>query len=245
MASIRYKRILLKVSGEILAGGMGFGIDAKSIQTVAEELKQARDLGVQLGVVIGGGNIFRGLSSASVGMERVSGDFMGMLATVINSIALQDYLERLGVPTRVCSALNIEQIAEPFIRRRALRHLEKGRIVIFAAGTGSPNFTTDTASSLRAVEIEADIILKGTRVDGVYSADPEKHEDARKYDELTYLDVVKRGLKVMDPTAITLSMDNNLPIIVFNFTVPGNLKKIIQGKKIGTIVRDDDHDREH
>jgi len=245
MASIRYKRILLKVSGEILAGGMGFGIDAKSIQTVAEELKQARDLGVQLGVVIGGGNIFRGLSSASVGMERVSGDFMGMLATVINSIALQDYLERLGVPTRVCSALNIEQIAEPFIRRRALRHLEKGRIVIFAAGTGSPNFTTDTASSLRAVEIEADIILKGTRVDGVYSADPEKHEDARKYDELTYLDVVKRGLKVMDPTAITLSMDNNLPIIVFNFTVPGNLKKIIQGIKIGTIVRDDDHDREH
>ncbi len=242
MKTLPYKRILLKTSGELLAGPQKFGIDPNAMQTVAEEIKQVHNLGVQIGIVIGGGNVFRGLALASEGMQRVTGDFMGMLSTVINSIALQDYLERLDVPTRVCSAISMDQIAERFIRRRAIRHLEKGRVVIFAAGTGSPNFTTDTAASLRAVEMEADVILKGTRVDGVYNCDPQKHPDAKKYDELTYLDVVQKGLKVMDPTAITLSMDNHLPIIVFNFTIKGNLIKLLKGNKLGTIVRDTSHD---
>lgn len=237
MASTRFKRILLKVSGEILAGDEGFGIIPEAIESVAQEIKQVHDLNVEIGLIIGGGNIFRGLSTAAVGMERVTGDFMGMLATVINALALQDCLERLGVPTRVCSALKMEQIAEPFIRRRAIRHLEKGRIVIFAAGTGSPNFTTDTAAALRAIEMEADIIIKATKVDGVYDSDPVKNSKAIKYDELTYQEVVDRRLNVMDQTAVTLSMDNDLPIIVFNFTKKGNLLKVIRGENIGTIVR--------
>ncbi|MFC1553555.1 UMP kinase [candidate division KSB1 bacterium] len=238
MADAVYKRIILKVSGELLAGDQEFGIHHDTIQTVALEIKAIHDLGVQIGIVIGGGNIFRGVTAASEGMEKVTGDNIGMLATVMNSIALQDHLEQLGVQTRVCTAISMEQIAEPFIRRRALRHLEKGRIVIIAAGTGHPNFTTDTAAALRAVELEAEIILKGSNVDGVYDSDPKFHKDAFKYDELTYLDVVKDGLKVMDSTAITLSMDNKIPIIVFNFTKNDNLLKIVTGEKIGTLVRE-------
>jgi len=225
-----------------MAGAQKFGIDPKSMESAAQEIKQVHDHGVQIGIIIGGGNIFRGLKVESLGMQRITGDYMGMLATVINSIALQDVLESKGVPTRVCSAINIDQMVEPFIRRRALRHLEKGRIVIFSAGTGSPNFTTDTAASLRAIEMEADVILKGTDVKGVYDSDPRKNSNAFMYDELTYLDVVKKGLRVMDPTAITLSMDNQLPIIIFNFSVYGNLLKIVKGEKIGTIVRDNNHD---
>ncbi|MFC1561581.1 UMP kinase [candidate division KSB1 bacterium] len=239
---MRFSRILLKVSGELLAGEKKFGIEPGAIQKVAEEIKGVHDLGVQIGIIIGGGNVFRGLSLASQGMQRVTGDLMGMLSTVINSIALQDYLEQLGVATRVCSAINMDEIAEPFIRRRALRHLEKNRVVIFAAGTGSPNFTTDTAASLRAIEMEADVIIKGTRVDGVFDSDPHINKHAQKFDEVTYLDVVQKGLKVMDPTAITLSMDNNLPIIVFNLSKKGNLLKLIKGEKLGTIVRDNSHD---
>ena len=241
MASIWYKRVILKVSGELLAGKLEYGIDPEAMRTVASEIKEVHDLGVQLGIITGGGNIFRGLAAASSGMERVTGDNMGMLATIINSIALQDHLEQLNVDTRVCSAIHLEQIAEPFIRRRALRHLEKNRVVIVAAGTGNPNFTTDTAAALRAVEMEAEVILKGTRVDGVYNADPKIHKNASLYEELTYIDIVKMGLKVMDPTAVTLSMDNDKPVIVFNFTVPGNLVKIIKGEKIGTIVRGSTH----
>jgi uridylate kinase len=237
MTSIRYKRAILKVSGELLAGTQEYGIDPAVIDSVAREIQEIHTIGVQLGIVIGGGNIFRGLSAASASMERVTGDYMGMLATVINSIALQDYLERLGIQTRVCSAITMDQIAEPFIRRRALRHLEKGRIVIVAGGTGNPNFTTDTAAALRAVELEAEILLKGTRVDGVYDADPQKNKNALRYEEVSYMDIVKQGLRVMDPTAITLSMDNHIPIIVFNFSIPGNLLRIIKGEKVGTLVR--------
>ena len=237
MTSIRYKRAILKVSGELLAGTQEYGIDPAVIDSVAREIQEIHTIGVQLGIVIGGGNIFRGLSAASASMERVTGDYMGMLATVINSIALQDYLERLGIQTRVCSAITMDQIAEPFIRRRALRHLEKGRIVIVAGGTGNPNFTTDTAAALRAVELEAEILLKGTRIDGVYDADPQKNKNALRYEEVSYMDIVKQGLRVMDPTAITLSMDNHIPIIVFNFSIPGNLLRIIKGEKVGTLVR--------
>jgi len=237
MTSIRYKRAILKVSGELLAGTQEYGIDPAVIDSVAQEIQEIHTIGVKLGIVIGGGNIFRGLSAASASMERVTGDYMGMLATVINSIALQDHLERLGIQTRVCSAITMDQIAEPFIRRRALRHLEKGRIVIVAGGTGNPNFTTDTAAALRAVELEAEILLKGTRVDGVYDADPQKNKNALRYEEVSYMDIVKQGLKVMDPTAITLSMDNHIPIIVFNFSIPGNLLRIIKGEKVGTLVR--------
>ena len=237
MTSIRYKRAILKVSGELLAGTQEYGIDPAVIDSVAREIQEIHTIGVQLGIVIGGGNIFRGLSAASASMERVTGDYMGMLATVINSIALQDYLERLGIQTRVCSAITMDQIAEPFIRRRALRHLEKGRIVIVAGGTGNPNFTTDTAAALRAVELEAEILLKRTHVDGVYDADPQKNKNALRYEEVSYMDIVKQGLRVMDPTAITLSMDNHIPIIVFNFSIPGNLLRIIKGEKVGTLVR--------
>lgn len=232
-----YKRILLKLSGESLAGTKKYGINATILRQYASEIKTVVDLGVQVGLVIGGGNIFRGISEAAKEMDRVSADYMGMLATLINSLALQNALENIGLFTRVQTAIPVERIAEPFIRRRAIRHLEKGRIVIFAAGTGNPYFTTDTAAVLRAIEIEAEVILKGTRVEGVYSADPEKHPDARFLKELDYLQVVKEGLRVMDPTAITLSMDNQLPIIVFNMSQAGNLKKVVLGRAIGTKVR--------
>ncbi len=231
-----YKRILLKLSGEALMGKQGLGIDPQVVNEIALELKEVKDLGVEIGVVIGGGNIFRGLSASARGMDRVTADYMGMLATVINALALQDYLERYGVQTRVLTAIKMEQLAEPFIRRRAIRHLEKGRLVIFAGGTGNPYFTTDTAAALRAIEIEADAIIKGTKVDGVYDDDPKINPNAVKFDQLSYLDVVKKRLKVMDSTAVTLCMDNHLPIIVFNLTVKENLKRLILGNSIGTKV---------
>ncbi len=236
MSSIKYKRILLKLSGEALMGNQGLGIDPKVVERIALELKEVIESGVELGLVVGGGNIFRGLSASARGMDRVSADYMGMLATVINAMALQDYLERHGVYTRVLTAIKMEEVAESFIRRRAIRHLEKKRVVIFAAGTGNPYFTTDTAAALRAVEIEADVILKGTRVDGVYDSDPLTNPDAIKFETLTYLDVVKRRLRVMDSTAVTLCMDNKLPIIVYNLTQPGALKAVINGEPIGTLI---------
>ena len=232
-----YGRILLKLSGESLAGADRYGISAEVLKDYASEIKSVVELGVQVGVVVGGGNIFRGISEAAREMDRVSADYMGMLATVINAMAMQNALENMGLYTRVQTAIPMEQVAEPFIRRRAIRHLEKGRIVIFAAGTGNPYFTTDTAAVLRAVEIEAEVIIKGTRVDGVYSADPEKDPDAKFFAELNYMQVVEQGLRVMDPTAITLSMDNQLPIVVFNMGVPGNLRKVVVGENIGTKVR--------
>lgn len=238
-----YKRILLKLSGEALMGRQGLGIDPQVVNDVALELKEVKELGIEIGVVIGGGNIFRGLAANTRGMDRVTADYMGMLATVINALALQDYLERYDVQTRVLTAIKMEQLAEPFIRRRAIRHLEKGRMIIFAGGTGNPYFTTDTAAALRAIEIEADAIIKGTKVDGVYDDDPKTNKNAKKFDQLTYLDVVKKRLKVMDSTAVTLCMDNNLPIIVFNLTVKGNLKKLILGESIGTKVCEEQNDR--
>ena len=231
-----FKRILLKLSGEALMGDLSYGIDNKVLVQIAEEIKTVKSLGVEIAVVIGGGNIFRGLAASAKGMDRVSADHMGMLATVMNSLALQDALEKQGLFTRVLCAIKMEQVAEPFIRRRAIRHLEKGRVVIFAAGTGNPYFTTDTAASLRAIEIEADVILKGTRVDGVYDSDPEKNKSAFKFDNISYLDVVKKGLHVMDVTAVTLCMENKLPIIVFNLKTSGNLKKLVLGEQVGTKV---------
>ncbi len=232
-----YKRILLKLSGEALAGRQGYGIDPDIITGVAREIREVVDLGVQLAIVIGGGNIFRGVAASSAGMDRASADYMGMLATVMNSLALQDALEKAGVITRVQSAIEMQAIAEPYIRRRAVRHLEKGRVVIFAAGTGNPFFTTDTAASLRAIEIGAEIILKATKVDGVYNADPAKDKDAVKYDSLSYLDVLKQGLEVMDSTATSLCMDNDLPILVFDLTTTGNIKRVVCGDQIGTVVK--------
>mgnify|MGYP004701788259 CR=1 FL=1 len=234
-----YKRILLKLSGEALAGQQGYGIDPEVIGGIATEIRDVIELGVQVAVVIGGGNIFRGVAAASRGMDRASADYMGMLATVMNSLALQDALEKVGVATRVQSAIEMQEIAEPYIRRRAVRHLEKGRVVIFGAGTGNPYFTTDTAASLRAMEINADVILKATKVDGIYTADPNKDKDAVKYTSLTYLDVLKLGLQVMDATATSLCMDNNLPIVVFDLTARGNIQKVILGEAIGTIVKGD------
>ncbi len=231
-----YRRILLKVSGESLAGAEGFGIEPSSVERIAREIKEIQDMGVEVALVIGGGNIFRGLKAAAQGMDRTTADHMGMLATIINALAMQNFLEGLGAVTRVQSAIEIHQLAEPFIRRRAIRHLEKGRIVIFAAGTGNPYFTSDTAASLRAVEINADIILKGTRVDGVYDADPEKNPRAVRYDRLSYFEVIQHQLKVMDSTSVTLCMDNDIPIRVFNILVPGNLKKIVLGEDVGTLV---------
>jgi len=233
-----YNRILLKLSGESLMGDKGFGIDARVLEQFATEIKDVRDLGVQVGIVIGGGNIYRGVAESADGIDKVTGDNMGMLATVINALALQNALERKGVFTRLLTAIHMEAIAEPFIRRRAIRHLEKGRVVIFAAGTGSPYFTTDTAAALRAIEIQADVIIKGTRVDGVYDSDPEKNPAALKLPELSYLDVLKKGLRVMDLTAITLCQENKLPILVFNMNVPGNLKRLVLGQGIGTKVHD-------
>lgn len=231
-----YKRILLKLSGEALIGQQGLGIDPEVVKEIALSLKEVKEMGVEIGVVIGGGNIFRGLSASARGMDRVTADYMGMLATVINAMALEDYLERNNVETRVLTAIKMEQLAEPFIRRKAINHLEKGRIVIFAGGTGNPYFTTDTAATLRAIEVNADAILKGTKVDGVYDSDPKVNPDAKMFDQLSYIDVVKKRLKVMDSTAVTLCMENSLPIIVFNLKKKENLKKIMTGKSIGTKV---------
>ena len=231
-----YKRILLKLSGEALLGEQGHGIDGQVLEQYADEIRTAQTGGVQIAIVIGGGNIFRGVKGATKGMDRVQADYMGMLATVINSMALQDALERKGVQTRLLTAIRMEQIAEPFIRRRAQRHLEKGRVVIFGAGTGNPYFTTDTAASLRAIEIEADVILKGTRVDGIFDKDPEKHHDAVKFDTITGDDVLRQRLSVMDLTAFTLCRDNRTPIIVFDMNVPGNLARVVAGQAVGTRV---------
>jgi uridylate kinase len=237
MSRPQYTRVLLKLSGESLSGNQGYGIDPATIKSIAREIRQVAELGVQLALVIGGGNIFRGLAASSQGMDRSSADYMGMLATMINSLAMQEALEKEGVATRVQSAIAMQQVAEPYIRRRAMRHLEKGRVVIFGAGTGNPYFTTDTAASLRAMEIGAQVILKGTKVDGVYTSDPKKDPDAVKLPKLTYIDVLKRGLQVMDATAISLCMDNKLPIIIFDLTTPGNILKVISGEEIGTIVQ--------
>ena len=233
---MRFKRVLLKLSGEALMGDKGFGIDNERLDMYAREIKQVYDSGVELGIVIGGGNIFRGIQAEEGGMERTQGDYMGMLATMINSMALQAALEKLEIKTRLQSAIEMKAIAEPFIRRRAVRHLEKGRVVIFGAGTGNPYFTTDTAASLRAVEIDADVILKGTRVDGIYSADPEKFPEAVKYDKLSFTEVFDKGLNVMDMTAFTLCNENKLPIVVFDMNTPGNLFKVLQGEQVGTLV---------
>ncbi len=233
---MKYKRILLKLSGEALMGTQQYGIDPSRLNDYAKEIKDVADHGVEIAIVIGGGNIFRGVSGASNGMDRVQADHMGMLATVINSLALQSSLENTGAYTRLLSAIEMHKIAEPFIRRRAVRHLEKGRIVIFAGGTGNPYFTTDTAATLRAIEINADVILKGTRVDGIYTADPEKDSSATKYDTLSFKEVYDKGLNVMDMTAFTLSKENSLPILVFDMNTPGNLKKVVFGENVGTLV---------
>ena len=233
----KYGRILLKLSGEALAGGQGYGIDPDVIANIAAEIREVVAMGVQVAMVIGGGNIFRGVAASSQGMDRASADYMGMLATMMNSLAMQDALEKIGVVTRVQSAIEMQEIAEPYIRRRAVRHLEKGRVVIFGAGTGNPYFTTDTAASLRAMEIGAEVILKATKVDGVYSDDPAKNKEAVKLPRLTYLDVLKKGLQVMDATATSLCMDNSLPIVVFDLTRRGNIKKVVCGEAIGTIVK--------
>jgi len=237
MSKSKFKRILLKLSGEALMGNQNYGLDVKIIDSISKEIKNIHNLGVEVAIVIGGGNIFRGIAASANGMDRATADYMGMLATVINALALQDALEKKGVFTRVMSAIEMKELAEPYIRRRAVRHLEKGRTIIFAAGTGNPYFTTDTGKNLRAMEIHADVILKGTKVDGVYDRDPVKDKRAKKYDELTYIDVLKKGLKVMDATAISLCMDNKLPIIVFNLKIRGNIEKIVKGAKVGTIVR--------
>jgi uridylate kinase len=237
MKKTQYKRILLKISGEVLTGDGNFGVDAGVMRQIAGEIKEVKSLGVEVGIVIGGGNIFRGMAASSRGMDRVSADYMGMLATVMNAIALQDALEKIDVHTRVQTAIEMRQVAEPYIRRRAIRHLEKGRVVIFAGGTGNPYFTTDTAASLRAMEIGAEAILKATKVDGIYNVDPLLNKRARKFDELTYLDVLKKQLKVMDATAISLCMDHQIPIIVFNLKKKGNIKRVILGEKVGTKVR--------
>ena len=234
----KYKRVLLKLSGEALLGAQRNGdpFDPKIIEQYANEIKQVTDLGVQVAIVIGGGNIYRGMNEADSGIERAHGDYMGMLATMINAMAIQAMLEKIGVYTRLQSAINMEQVAEPYIRRKALRHLEKGRVVIFGAGTGNPYFTTDTAGSLRAIEMKADVILKGTRVDGVYDSDPEKNPNAVKFDKISFQDCISKNLKVMDMTAFTLCMENKLPIIVFDMNQPGNLLRVVQGAEVGTLV---------
>ena len=232
-----YQRILLKLSGEALMGEQPFGIDPAITTQIAKDVREIQQLGVQTAVVIGGGNLFRGLAASAKGMDRATADYMGMLATVINALALQDALEHQGVLTRVASAIEMRAVAEPFIRRRAVRHLEKGRVVVFAAGTGNPYFTTDTAAALRAMEIKADVILKATKVDGIYTADPVTHPDATKFDEISYLKVLQHGLKVMDTTAISLCMDNKLPIVVFNLRTQGNLRRVVMGEAVGTTVR--------
>ena len=232
----QYSRILLKLSGEVLGGEGGFGISPEAVQAMAEQICEVRELGVQVVLVIGGGNIYRGLGAAERGIERATGDYMGMLATIINSLALQDALEKLGAPTRVQSAIAMSQIAEPFIRRRAVRHLEKGRVVIFGGGTGNPYFSTDTAAALRANEIGAEVVLKATKVDGIYDSDPKKNPAASRFEKITYIEALQRQLKVMDSTAFSLCMDNKMPIIVFDFFKPHNLKRVVLGEKVGTLV---------
>jgi uridylate kinase len=231
-----YSRIVLKLSGESFQGSQGFGIDAESVHSIAREVKEVSDLGIQMAIIVGGGNIFRGTRQKALSIDRATGDYMGMLATVINGLALQDALEKQGVVTRLLSAIDMAQVAEPFIRRRAMRHLEKGRVVIFAAGTGNPYFSTDTAAALRAMEIKAHVILKATRVDGIYDADPEKVPGAKMFERITYLDVIQKGLAVMDSTAISLCMDNRMPIIIFNMNKPGNIRRAVMGEKVGSTV---------
>ncbi|OFV97573.1 MAG: UMP kinase [Acidobacteria bacterium RIFCSPLOWO2_02_FULL_61_28] len=231
-----FKRILLKLSGEALGGTRGFGVDSTRAGEIAQEIAEVHGLGVEVAIVIGGGNIFRGVASSALEMDRVAADHMGMLATVINAIALQDALEKLSAPTRVMTAIQMHQVAEPFIRRRAIRHLEKGRVVIFAAGTGNPYFSTDTAAALRAMEIHADVILKATKVDGIYDADPVRFKDAKMFSEISYLEMISQNLAVMDQTAISLCRENNLPIIVFNLNVSGNIARVVQGEKVGSLV---------
>ena len=231
-----YTRIVLKLSGESFQGSADFGIDAETVHSIAREVKEVSDLGIQMAIVVGGGNIFRGTRQKSLSIDRATGDYMGMLATVINGMALQDALEKQGVHTRLLSAIEMHEVAEPFIRRRAMRHLEKGRVVIFAGGTGNPYFTTDTAAALRAMEIKAHVILKATRVDGIYDADPEKVPSANMFDRITYLDVIQKGLAVMDSTAISLCMDNLMPIIIFNMNKPGNIRRVVMGEKVGSTV---------
>ena len=233
----KYKRVLLKLSGEALQGSGQFGINSDVIEYVSEEIRTLYSLGVETAIVIGGGNIFRGVSSSSKGMDRSTADYMGMLATVINALALQDFLERKGLPTRIQTALEIKQVAEPFIKRKAIRHLEKGRIVIFASGTGNPFFTTDTAATLRALQMGADIIMKATKVDGIYDKDPVKNKDASKFSELTYMEILKKGLKIMDATSISLCMEENIPIVVFDLFEKDSIERIIRGERVGTIVR--------
>ncbi|WP_367297410.1 UMP kinase [Loigolactobacillus coryniformis] len=238
MTKIKYKRVVLKVSGEALAGDKGFGINPPIIKDVAKEIKEVYALGVQIAIVVGGGNIWRGQTGAEMGMERAQADYMGMLATVMNALALQDNLEQLDVPTRVQTSIEMRQIAEPYIRRKAIRHLEKDRVVIFAAGTGNPYFSTDTTAALRAAEIDADVILMAkNNVDGVYSADPNKDTSATKFEQLTHLDIIDKGLNVMDSTASTLSMDNDIPLVVFNLNESGNIKRVVEGEQIGTTIK--------
>jgi uridylate kinase len=241
VAEVKYRRILLKLSGEALAGDQGYGISPEVITGIAAEIREVVAMGVEVALVIGGGNIFRGLAASSKGMDRASADYMGMLATIMNSLAMQDALEKQNVVTRVQSAIDMKQIAEPYIRRRAVRHLEKGRVVIFSAGTGNPYFTTDTAASLRAMEIGAEVILKATKVDGIYSADPAKDKNAVKLNDLTYIEVLQKGLQVMDATATSLCMDNDLPMIIFDLTQRGNIMKVVCGESIGTIVQGEKH----
>ncbi|HEV2141594.1 MAG TPA: UMP kinase [Candidatus Dormibacteraeota bacterium] len=232
----KYNRILLKLSGEALGGNRDYGIDLEVVESIAAQVKRVHQMGVQVAVVVGGGNIFRGLAATERGFDRATGDYMGMLATVINALALQDALERAGIPARTMTAIQMPQVAEPYIRRRAVRHLEKGRVVILAAGTGNPYFTTDTTAALRAVEIEADVILKATKVDGIYTADPKRDPTATKFDRLGYLEVLNRGIEVMDNTALTLCMDNDVPIVVFNLLTSGNIERVVLGEEIGTLV---------
>jgi uridylate kinase len=231
-----YRRIVLKLSGESFQGSQGFGIDAETVHSIARDVKEVSDLGIQMAIIVGGGNIFRGTRQKSLSIDRATGDYMGMLATVINGLALQDALEKQGVQTRLLSAIEMHQVAEPFIRRRAMRHLEKGRVVIFAAGTGNPYFSTDTAAALRAMEMKAHVILKATRVDGIYDADPEKVPGAKMFDRITYMDVIQKGLTVMDSTAISLCMDNRMPIIIFNMNKQGNIRRVVMGEKVGSTV---------
>jgi uridylate kinase len=235
-ASAHYKRVLLKLSGEALMGEQAYGIDPEVATRIALDIREIQSLGVQTAVVIGGGNIFRGLAASAKGMDRSTGDHMGMLATVMNALALQDALEHTGVPTRVLTGIEMPKVAEPFIRRRAVRHLEKGRVVVFAAGTGNPYFTTDTAAALRAMEMKAEVILKGTKVDGIYSADPVKHPEATRYDRISYIQVLQERLQVMDATAISLCMDNKLPIVIFNLKTPGNIRRVVMGEAVGSTV---------
>ena len=237
MSEIKYKRVLLKLSGESLMGKNGYGIDPQVLDFFSNEIKKVHDIGVQLGIVIGGGNIYRGLNAAELGIDRVTGDQMGMLATMINSLALQNAVEHKGTDSRLMSSIQMHEVAEPYIRRRAIRHFEKGRVVIFGAGTGHPYFSTDTAASLRAVEIEANVIVKGTRVDGVFDSDPEKNQNAFRFESISYLDVLKKNLRVMDLTAVSLCQENKLPMVVFNMDVPDNLLKLVRGENIGTVIK--------